>query len=129
VTRVGGRLASGIDGLGSPLVSGVRGAGLLLGIVLTEPVAAPAVDALRDRARSAGAQGFLANAPHPDVIRLAPPLILSAEQADAFVSALDETLASLGRSSAPLAADHPAADVAHLTSIDRKDVAHAALSA
>ena len=39
VTRVGGRLMSGIDELGSPLVSGVRGAGLLLGITLTAPVA------------------------------------------------------------------------------------------
>jgi acetylornithine aminotransferase len=129
VTRVGGRLKNGIDGLGSPLVSGVRGAGLLLGIVLTAPVAAAAVDALRDRAHSAGMQGFLANAPHPDVIRLAPPLILSADQADAFAAALGEALASLGHSSAPLAAGEPAADVAHATSIDRKDVAHAALSA
>ena len=129
VTRVGGRLMSGIDELGSPLVSGVRGAGLLLGITLTAPVAVAAVDALRDRAHSAGTQGFLANAPHPDVIRLAPPLILSAEQADAFVAALGETLASLGQSMPPLAVGDSAVDVAHVTSIDRKDVAHAAFSA
>jgi acetylornithine/N-succinyldiaminopimelate aminotransferase len=128
VTRVGGQLAGGIDALSSPLVSGVRGAGLLLGIVLTAPVAAAAVDALRDRAHSAGTQGFLANAPHPDVIRLAPPLILLAGQADAFVAALGETLASLGPSLTPRAAGEPAADVAHVASIERKDVAHAALS-
>jgi acetylornithine aminotransferase len=129
VRRVGGRLVTGIEGLGNPLISGVRGTGLLLGIVLTAPVAALAVDALRDRAESGGARGFLANAPHPDVIRVAPPLILSAEQADGFVFALGETLASLGQRSLALAADHPAADVAHAASIDRKDVAHAALSA
>ncbi|HZD97979.1 MAG TPA: acetylornithine transaminase [Micromonosporaceae bacterium] len=129
VRRVGGRLVTGIEGLGNPLISGVRGTGLLLGIVLTAPVAALAVDALRDRAESGGARGFLANAPHPDVIRVAPPLILSAEQADGFVFALGETLASLGQTSLALAADHPAADVAHAASIDRKDVAHAALSA
>ena len=33
--------------------------------------------------------GFLVNAAQPDVIRLAPPLIVSAAQADALISALD----------------------------------------
>ena len=33
--------------------------------------------------------GFLVNAPNPNVIRLAPPLIISAEQADALITALD----------------------------------------
>jgi acetylornithine aminotransferase len=33
--------------------------------------------------------GFLVNAAQPDVIRLAPPLIVSAGQADALISALD----------------------------------------
>jgi acetylornithine aminotransferase len=128
VTRISDRLTSGIAALDSPLVVGVRGAGLLLGIVLTVPVAAVAVDALRDRADVVGAQGFLANAPQPDVIRLAPPLILSAEQADAFVAALGETLAMLAHASSTGATDRPAG-VERLTSIDRKDVAHAALSA
>ena len=32
--------------------------------------------------------GFLVNPVQPDVIRLAPPLILTAEQADAFLAAL-----------------------------------------
>jgi acetylornithine/N-succinyldiaminopimelate aminotransferase len=82
VKRIGERLRTGIEALHSPLIADVRGAGLLLGIVLTEPVAAGIVADLRDA-------GFLANAPQPDVIRLAPPLILSAEQADAFVAALD----------------------------------------
>jgi acetylornithine aminotransferase len=81
VKRVGERLRTGIEALDLPLISDVRGAGLLLGIVLTEPVAAGLVDGLRDA-------GFLANAPQPDVIRLAPPLILSGAQADAFVAAL-----------------------------------------
>jgi acetylornithine/N-succinyldiaminopimelate aminotransferase len=81
VKRVGERLRTGIEELGSPLIGGVRGAGLLLGVELTEPVGAELVTALR-------AAGFLANAPHSGVLRLAPPLILSAEQADAFVEAL-----------------------------------------
>jgi acetylornithine/N-succinyldiaminopimelate aminotransferase len=34
--------------------------------------------------------GFLVNAAQPDVIRLAPPLILTAAQADSFLSAMGE---------------------------------------
>jgi acetylornithine/N-succinyldiaminopimelate aminotransferase len=82
VKRVGEQLRRGIEALDHPLISHVRGAGLLLGIVLTEPAAADLVIKLRDA-------GFLANAPQPDVIRLAPPLIISTEQADALISALD----------------------------------------
>lgn len=37
---------------------------------------------------AARAGGFLINAPAPDVIRLAPPLILTEEQAGDFVAAL-----------------------------------------
>jgi acetylornithine aminotransferase len=86
VKRVGERLRHGIEGLGHPRIAGLRGAGLLLAIVLTEPAAASTVDNLR-------AAGFLANAVQPDAIRLAPPLILTAEQADAFLAALPEALA------------------------------------
>ena len=67
--------------LGHPLVDQVRGAGLLLGIVLTAPVAAAVEAAARDA-------GFLVNAAAPDVVRLAPPLVLTDAQADAFLSAL-----------------------------------------
>lgn len=81
VKRVGERLRHGIEGCNHPLVSGVRGSGLLLGVVLTAPVAAAFAGALREA-------GFLVNAVQPDVVRLAPPLIFSAEQADAFVNAL-----------------------------------------
>jgi acetylornithine/N-succinyldiaminopimelate aminotransferase len=82
VKRVGEQLRRGLEGLDHPLISHVRGAGLLLGIVLTEPAAASITARLRDA-------GFLVNAVQPDVIRLAPPLIVSAEQADALISALD----------------------------------------
>ena len=82
VKRVGEQLRHGIEGLRHPLVDHVRGAGLLLGIVLNQPEAARLVSALREA-------GFLVNAPQPDVIRLAPPLIVSGEQADALIAALD----------------------------------------
>ena len=79
VKRVGEQIRRGAEALGLP----VRGAGLLLGIVLDGPVAAPVAGALRDR-------GFLVNPVQPDVLRLAPPLILTAEQADGFLAALRE---------------------------------------
>jgi acetylornithine aminotransferase len=64
-----------------PGVSHVRGAGLLLGVVLNQPVAGQ-VRALAQEA------GFLVNAPAPDVIRLAPPLVLTQAQAATFTAAL-----------------------------------------
>ncbi|HZN74086.1 MAG TPA: acetylornithine transaminase [Micromonosporaceae bacterium] len=81
VKRVGEQLRYGIEALDHPLVAQVRGAGLLLGIVLTDPVADAVATALR-------AKGFLVNPAQPDVIRLAPPLVLSPAQAESFVNAL-----------------------------------------
>ncbi|MFJ5809348.1 acetylornithine transaminase [Streptomyces sp. NPDC093093] len=81
----GERLRSGIEGLGHDLVSHVRGAGLLLGIVLTEPLAALVQQAAQDA-------GFLVNAPAPDVVRLMPPYVLTEAEADAFLRALPGVL-------------------------------------
>jgi acetylornithine/N-succinyldiaminopimelate aminotransferase len=87
VTEVGDRLAAGIEALEDPLIAGVRGSGLWRAIALTSPAAAEAEAAAR-RA------GFLVNAVQPDAIRLAPPLILTAGQADSFTAALPAILAS-----------------------------------
>jgi acetylornithine/N-succinyldiaminopimelate aminotransferase len=87
VTEVGDRLAAGIEALEHPLVTGVRGSGLWRAITLATPAAA-AVEAAARRA------GFLVNAVQPDAIRLAPPLILSAEQADSFTAELPAILSS-----------------------------------
>ncbi|GLY96126.1 acetylornithine aminotransferase [Actinoplanes sp. NBRC 103695] len=81
VKRVGEQLRRGVEALGLT----VRGSGLLLGIELDGPESARLAGALRDK-------GFLVNPVQPAVIRLAPPLILSAEQADAFLTALKEVL-------------------------------------
>ena len=65
-------------GLADDRVTEVRGAGLLIGLTLAEPRAAEvAAAALR--------HGFIINAPTPDRIRLAPPLVLTRADADAFL--------------------------------------------
>ncbi|RIV37735.1 acetylornithine transaminase [Micromonospora radicis] len=87
VKRVGERLRRGVEALGHPLVDGVRGAGLLLGVTLAAPVSGAVAEALRTA-------GFLVNPVQPDVLRLAPPLILTAAQADAFLAALPIALTS-----------------------------------
>ncbi|MFJ9738825.1 acetylornithine transaminase [Streptomyces sp. NPDC101166] len=81
VKRQGERLRDGIDGLGHPLIDYVRGAGLLLGIVLTEPLAPQVQQAAQEA-------GILVNAPAPDVVRLMPPLNLGDDAVDAFLGAL-----------------------------------------
>ena len=86
VKRVGEQLRHGIEAIGHPLITRVRGAGLLLGVVLAEPASAAVAGALREA-------GFLVNPVQPDVIRLAPPLIVSSEQVDSFVAALPAALA------------------------------------
>jgi acetylornithine/N-succinyldiaminopimelate aminotransferase len=88
VTAVGEHLAAGLGEVSHPLVSGVRGLGLWRAVVLTAEVA-PDVEAAARRA------GFLVNAVQPDAIRLAPPLILSAAQADEFIAAWPGILAEV----------------------------------
>ncbi|MFF3020517.1 acetylornithine transaminase [Streptomyces sp. NPDC057939] len=81
VTRQGERLRHGIGALGHPLVGEVRGAGLLVGVGLTEPVA-PRVQ------RAAQDAGFLVNAAGPATVRLAPALTVPEAQVDALLAAL-----------------------------------------
>ncbi|MEU8312502.1 acetylornithine transaminase [Micromonospora sp. NPDC048887] len=106
VKRVGERLRRGVEALRHPLVREVRGAGLLLGIVLDQPVSAAAAAGLREA-------GFLVNPVQPDVVRLAPPLILTTAQADAFLAALPAALsAAAPATSADAAAPPSSADAA-----------------
>jgi acetylornithine aminotransferase len=78
---LGKTLHHGIESLGHPLVDHARGRGLLLGIVLTAAAAKHAETAARDA-------GYLVNAAAPDVVRLAPPLIVTEAQLDGFLGAL-----------------------------------------
>lgn len=82
---LGKALAAGIDALEHPLVDHVRGRGLLRGVVLTAGKAKQVEEAAREA-------GYLVNAAAPNVVRLAPPLIISEAQLDAFLTALPAVL-------------------------------------
>lgn len=82
---IGKEIAGGVEDLHHPLVTGVRGAGLLLGIMLREPVAAKVAAAAQNA-------GYIVNPVQPDVVRLAPPLVVDHEHAKDFVAALPAAL-------------------------------------
>ncbi|MFE3633123.1 acetylornithine transaminase [Streptomyces cellostaticus] len=81
VKRQSEKLRDGIEALGHPMIDDVRGAGLLLGIVLTGPHAPKVQQAAQEA-------GFLVNAPAPDVVRLMPPLNLRDDETGALLRAL-----------------------------------------
>jgi acetylornithine/N-succinyldiaminopimelate aminotransferase len=85
VNLVGKAIAAGVEEIGHPLVREVGGAGLLIGIGLTEPVSAAVANAARDA-------GFLINNAVPDRVRLAPPLVLTEAQAGEFLAAFPKIL-------------------------------------
>jgi acetylornithine/N-succinyldiaminopimelate aminotransferase len=74
---------------GTPMVSDVRGRGLLIGVQLARPMAHELVLALL-------AEGVLATEAGPDVVRLSPPLVVGPEDVDAAVGALASVLERLG---------------------------------
>jgi len=85
VKTVGRQLLQGIAAIDHPLLVGVRGTGLWLAAVLSSDRAPQVEAAARDN-------GFLVNAVQPDAIRIAPPLILTAAEADEFITAFPQIL-------------------------------------
>jgi acetylornithine aminotransferase len=85
VTR-GAQLRELIASLDSPLITEVRGQGLLIGLGLSKPVAHPLADAALEL-------GLIVNAPNDFSIRIAPPLIVGdtelAEFQELFAQALE----------------------------------------
>jgi acetylornithine/N-succinyldiaminopimelate aminotransferase len=96
--RRGDQIRELILGIDSPLISAVRGRGLLIGIGLSEPVALKLAAAAHEA-------GLIINAANESSIRLAPPLIVGdAELADfderfraALASVTDSGLVSANR--------------------------------
>ncbi|HKH09255.1 MAG TPA: acetylornithine transaminase [Agromyces sp.] len=83
--RRGAEIRELVLGLGSPLVSGVRGRGLLIGVGLAEPVAGAVVaEAMRE--------GLIVNAANDSSIRIAPPLIVGDAEIDEFAARFERAL-------------------------------------
>jgi acetylornithine/N-succinyldiaminopimelate aminotransferase len=84
------RLVEGLERLIAQhdLAIGVRGRGLLLGLELAAPVAGEVEAACR-------ARRLIVNAVAPDVVRLAPPLVVERAEVDLALAGLDEALAEV----------------------------------
>lgn len=84
VNEVGDYFIGELKKLDKEIISEVRGKGLIIGLELTKP-GAEYVDKLREA-------GFLINCTSGNVLRFVPPLIVTKEDIDVFVKALDEIL-------------------------------------
>ena len=84
VNEVGDYFISELKKLDKDIIADVRGKGLMIGVELTKP-GAEYVDKLREA-------GFLINCTADKVLRFVPPLIITKEEVDKFVKALDEIL-------------------------------------
>jgi acetylornithine/N-succinyldiaminopimelate aminotransferase len=82
----GAELAAALATL--PGVQSVRGAGLLLAAQLRRPIA-------KEAATAALGQGLLVNAVRPDALRVAPPLLVSAEEITRAITILRAVLSDL----------------------------------
>lgn len=90
--RMGERLVASFTDLArttSSAVDHIRGRGLLLGVQLVGKIA-PAV------AAECLERGVVVNAVAPDVLRLAPPLIISADECDLAVATISSVLDEMG---------------------------------
>ncbi|MET9340530.1 acetylornithine transaminase [Nonomuraea sp. NPDC003804] len=90
VNRAADLLWSGLEEVRHPLLKGVRGRGLWLALVLHQPVSGKVQQAAQNA-------GFLVNALQPDAVRLAPPLVVTAEEIRSFVAALPSILEEASR--------------------------------
>lgn len=84
----GEQLHAVINGLGSPLIDGVRGRGLLLGVGLTQPVAGAVVAAAQER-------GLIVNAANPQTVRIAPALNIGDTEIEEFQTLFAAALADV----------------------------------
>jgi len=86
VREAGARLRRGLESLTRPGVLGVRGRGLMLGLVLEEDRAGAVVAAAQEK-------GLLLVGAGPRVVRFVPPLTVSDEEIDEAVEVLREVVA------------------------------------
>ncbi|MDR6865421.1 acetylornithine aminotransferase [Microbacterium resistens] len=86
VVARGAQLREGIATL--PLVTGTRGAGLLIGVTLSHPVAGAVREAAQER-------GLIVNAPTDDVIRIAPAFTIGDAETAEFLDLFGAALAAV----------------------------------
>ena len=84
VNNIGDYFINELKKLDKEIISDIRGIGLMIGLELKKP-GGEYVDKLRE-------EGFLINCTAGNVLRFVPPLIITKEEIDQFVKALDETL-------------------------------------
>ncbi|MFE6736853.1 acetylornithine transaminase [Microbacterium sp. NPDC057650] len=77
-----------------PLVTGTRGAGLLIGITLSHPVAAAVREAAQER-------GLIINAPIEDAIRIAPAYTIGDAEVAEFLDLFGQALAAVASTLTP----------------------------
>ncbi|TAM77371.1 ornithine--oxo-acid transaminase [bacterium] len=93
--RYGGMLMERLRGVPSPLIRGVRGRGLLIGVELSIPVHSVSEHLLDE--------GVLAKETRDNVLRIAPPLIVGDEHIELIVRAFTRALQREGeRTNVPL---------------------------
>ncbi|WP_282847846.1 acetylornithine transaminase [Microbacterium oxydans] len=90
--RRGAELREILLDIDSPLIDGVRGRGLLIGVALSAPVAGEVVAAAQER-------GLIVNAANPETVRIAPALTIGdaelAEFRELFTASLADVQASV----------------------------------
>ncbi|MGA0568637.1 acetylornithine transaminase [Rathayibacter sp. KR2-224] len=84
----GAQLRQALHAIGSPVIAELRGAGLLIGVGLSEPVA-------DELSAAALRHGLIINAPNDSSIRLAPPLTIGDDEVAEFDRRFRAALAEL----------------------------------
>jgi ornithine--oxo-acid transaminase len=85
--RMGARLMSSLGAIRNPAIKEVRGRGLMLAVELHPDAggARPVCERLKDL-------GFLCKDTHDHTVRISPPLVLTADQADSIAEAFETAL-------------------------------------
>lgn len=73
-----------LKGIKNPIIQEIRGKGLFIGVVLTEPA--------RKYCEALKAEGLLCKETHENVIRFAPPLVISQEELDWAIERIKKVL-------------------------------------
>ena len=84
---MGARLKAGLERIDSPHIKEIRGRGLMLAVELH-----PAAGGARRFCEALQEDGLLCKGTHTDIIRFAPPLVITAEQVDWAIERIERAL-------------------------------------